>query len=103
MTSARIHVRQDELIAHAYEQWRGAVLGYVLRRIGRERQADAEDLVQDTFLQLLSYDTVLSPAKGHGSRVGIPKGKRLKPILSRGVVPEHVLRLAAQEQTEQES
>lgn len=59
MTSGRIHIRQDELIAHAYEQWRGAVLGYVLRRIGRERHSDAEDLVQDAFLQLLSYDTVL--------------------------------------------
>jgi len=53
------HNRQDELVAATYERLRPALVGYVMKRIGRERQEDAEDLVQDVFLQLLSYDTFL--------------------------------------------
>ena len=50
-----MHTRQDEMIVAAYGQLRSAVLGYVLKRIGRDQADDAEDLVQDVFLQLLSY------------------------------------------------
>lgn len=59
MPPARIHARQDSLIEAAYIKWRDAVLGYVMKRIGRDRREDAEDLVQNTFLQILTYDTFL--------------------------------------------
>lgn len=51
--------RQDEMIATAYGQLRPAILHYVLKRIGRDHADDAEDLVQDVFCQLLSYDVIL--------------------------------------------
>ena len=54
-----MNCRQDLLIAATYEKWYDAVLGYVRKRIGREREADAEDIVQDVFLQILSSDTFL--------------------------------------------
>lgn len=53
------YFRQDALIADLYSEIQGALLGYVTKRIGRCR--DAEDLVQDIFLKLLEYTTLLSP------------------------------------------
>lgn len=59
MTTARKYGRQDAMIASAYNRWAGALHGYVVKRIGRERLEDAEDLVQDVFVEILSYDVVL--------------------------------------------
>ena len=59
MTTARKYGRQDGLIASAFNQWYDALLGYVVKRVGSERKADAEDLVQNTFLQILCCDAFL--------------------------------------------
>lgn len=53
-----IDIRNDR-IADAYRKWYGALYGYVCKRIGWDRAEDAEDLVQNTFLHLLSCQTPL--------------------------------------------
>ncbi len=52
------HFRQDDLISSLYSEMHGALYGYVLKRIGN--RTDAEDVVQDVFLKLLEYTTLLS-------------------------------------------
>ena len=93
MTSLRkrTNPRQDGLIADAYRSLQGAVEGYVRRRIGWEREEDAEDLVQDTFLQLLEYDVPLEQEK---------LASLVYTIARNGVIDylrHHVRTLAAQE------
>lgn len=43
-----------EYVAGIYTEMYDAVRRYILRRIGQERWADAEDLAQDTFVKLLT-------------------------------------------------
>lgn len=45
--------KRSELIADIYKRMYDVVRRYILRRIGDEHQADAEDLAQDTFVRLL--------------------------------------------------
>ena len=54
MTEPSPIVSQNDRIADAYQKWYGALFGYICKRIGWDRTEDAEDLVQDTFLHLLS-------------------------------------------------
>lgn len=48
---------KDKLVSDIYTEMYDAVRRYILRRIGDGRQADAEDLAQDTFVRLLTSDT----------------------------------------------
>ena len=48
---------RDKLVSDIYTEMYDAVRRYILRRIGDGRQADAEDLAQDTFVRLLTSDT----------------------------------------------
>lgn len=50
-------IRQDRLIAATYVELHDALCGYVRKRIGS--LCDAEDLVQDVFVRLLEYNTLL--------------------------------------------
>lgn len=59
MTESRQIVTQNDRIADAYQRWYGALYGFICKRIGWDRTEDAEDLVQDTFLHLLSCRTPL--------------------------------------------
>lgn len=49
--------RQDDLITSVYNESRAEVLGFIAKRI-HSRQ-DAEDMVQDIYLKLLGYNTLL--------------------------------------------
>lgn len=49
---------RHRLVADAYSSTGGAVYGYILKRTGSP--ADAEDLLQDVFLNLLQCDTIIS-------------------------------------------
>ena len=60
MTESRPIVSQNDRIADAYQKWYGALFGYICKRIGWDRTEDAEDLVQDTFLHLLSCKSPLA-------------------------------------------
>lgn len=53
-----IPFRQDALISATYGKMRGAVCGYILKRIGNA--ADSEDLAQDVFVRLLECNTLLT-------------------------------------------
>ncbi len=55
---SRIAIRQDDLIAEVYRSSRAALCGYVYKCIGS--RADAEDLVQEVFVRLLEYTTLLN-------------------------------------------
>jgi RNA polymerase sigma factor (sigma-70 family) len=46
--------RNSLLVEDIYTQMYDAVRQYILRRIGQDRGEDAEDLAQDTFVQLLA-------------------------------------------------
>lgn len=60
MTEPSPIVSQNDRIADAYQKWYGALFGYICKRIGWDRTEDAEDLVQDTFLHLLSCKSPLA-------------------------------------------
>lgn len=60
MTEPSPIVSQNDRIADAYQKWYGALFGYICKRIGWDRTEDAEDLVQDTFLHLLSCRSPLA-------------------------------------------
>lgn len=47
-------------LAEAFGEHRSELLGYIVRRTGSV--ADAEDIVQDTFLRLLEADSLLLPS-----------------------------------------
>lgn len=49
------NTRQDALIAMTYEKMRPMVVRYVCRRLGNELMAEAEDICQEVFLQILLY------------------------------------------------
>lgn len=55
--AARPGIRQDRLIAATYVELHDPLCGYVRKRIGAV--CDAEDLVQDVFVRLLEYNTLL--------------------------------------------
>ena len=60
MTEPRPIVSQKDRIVDAYQKWYGALFGYICKRIGWDRTEDAEDLVQDVFLHLLSCKSPLA-------------------------------------------
>lgn len=60
MTEPHHIVGQNDRIADAYQKWYGALFGYICKRIGWDRAEDAEDLVQETFLHLLSCKSPLA-------------------------------------------
>lgn len=49
----------NELIARIFMDYRQSVFFYVYKRIGKKE--DSEDLVQDAYLRLLEYRTMLRP------------------------------------------
>ncbi len=51
------NARQDHLIEHVYNSSRAELLGYITKQIGSREHA--EDIVQETFAQLLTYNTLL--------------------------------------------
>ncbi len=55
---SRIAIRQDALIAEVYRSSQAALCGYIYKCIGS--RADAEDLVQEVFVRLLEYTTLLN-------------------------------------------
>ncbi len=52
-----LDARQDDLITSVYNESRAEVLGYIAKRINSRQ--DAEDMVQDLYLKLLGYNTLL--------------------------------------------
>lgn len=56
MTNSHNNARQDVLIAETYERMRPMVLRYICRRLGCSMAAEAEDICQEVFLQILLYD-----------------------------------------------
>lgn len=61
MSKTRVNPRQDSIIAEAYESLYAPVLRYISRHLGDATMQEAEDICQDTFLQLLEYDRQLEP------------------------------------------
>lgn len=55
MTNNHIVSRQDALIAETYEKMRPMVVRYVCRRLGNDHMAEAEDICQEVFLQILLF------------------------------------------------
>lgn len=51
--------RNHLLVEDIYTEMYDAVREYILRRIGQDRREDAEDLAQDSFVQLLACSTEL--------------------------------------------
>lgn len=58
LQTPRSHIRQDALITAAYNERRGQIEGYILKRIGCK--AIAEDLTHEVFLRLLEQTTLLT-------------------------------------------
>lgn len=52
-----LDARQDDLITSVYNESRAEILGYIAKRINSRQ--DAEDMVQDLYLKLLGYNTLL--------------------------------------------
>lgn len=48
------------MVAETYEKMRPSVIGYICKRLGGGLLAEAEDMCQDIFLQILTYDKDLS-------------------------------------------
>lgn len=56
--STNLIVRQYSLIINVYNSSKAELLGYILKRIGSN--IDAEDIMQDVYLRLLNYNTLLN-------------------------------------------
>ncbi len=56
-TNLFLNAHQRDLISTLYNESKGEILGYILKRV-RSLQ-DAEDMLQDLYLRLLNYNTLL--------------------------------------------
>lgn len=56
MLNCQTNSLRDDLVAAMYEKMRPVVIRYVCKRLGNALLAEAEDICQEVFMQILLYD-----------------------------------------------
>lgn len=60
MNTNHFFADNSRMVAETYDKMRPSVIRYVCKRLGGGLLAEAEDMCQDIFLQILTYDKELS-------------------------------------------